>query len=91
MLVFALAFFFSVVLAGAYSPAIASLAGLLAYSALVGLPWLKRYPALDLFEILHGTTRGEASLPWMALGLYALMALSLLGAAGALTARSDAG
>ena len=89
MLVFALAFFFSVVLPGAYSPVIASLAGLLAYSAVVELPWFKRHPALDLFEIMHGSSRGEASLPWVSLGLYALMALSLVFAAGAIVARRD--
>jgi ABC-2 type transport system permease protein len=92
-LVFALAFFFSVVLPGAYSPAIASLAGLLAYSALVDLPWFKHYPALDLFEIMHGaqlsTTQGEASLPLLSLALYALMAFSLVCAAGAIVARRD--
>jgi hypothetical protein len=93
MLVFALAFFFSVVSTGAYSPAIATLAALLGYSAFVDLPWFKRYPALDLFEVMHGTllstSQAEASLPWLSLGLYALMAFSLIFAAGAIVARSD--
>jgi ABC-2 type transport system permease protein len=76
-----------VILPGAYSPAIASLAGLFAYSALVDLPWFKHHPALHLFEIMHG--QGEAPLPLLSLGLYALMAFSLICAAGAIVARRD--
>jgi ABC-2 type transport system permease protein len=100
MVVFALAFFLSVVLPGAYSPAIASIAGLLAYSVAADLPWLKRYPALDLLGTMHGAQLSTSqdheslsafatSLPWLALGLYALVALCLIGAAGAIMKRRD--
>jgi hypothetical protein len=100
MLVFALTFFFSTVLPGAYSPAIASIAGLLLSSALAGLPLAKQYPALDLFQTMRDAQlsifRGDASLasvatrlPWLALGLYALVALGLVLAASRMIARRD--
>jgi hypothetical protein len=100
MLVFALTFFFSTVLPGAYSPAIASIAGLLLYSALAGLPLAKQYSALDLFQTMRDAQlsifRGDASLasvatrlPWLALGLYALVALGLVLAASRIIARRD--
>ncbi|HUB88294.1 MAG TPA: hypothetical protein VMA74_01050 [Dyella sp.] len=100
MVIFAMALFFSVVLPGAYSAAIASVAALLAYSILADLPPLARYPALDLIETMHGAqllaSRREVSLaallaplPWLALGLYALVALCLVGAAGAIMAGKD--
>lgn len=99
-LMFALAFFFSAVLPGAYSPAIASIAGLLSYSALAGLPPLKQHPALDLFQTIHGArlliVQGATSLltfadplPWLALGGYALVAVGLICAAGSITVRRD--
>lgn len=100
MVIFAMAFFFSTVLPGAYSPAIASVAGLLAYSILAELPSLARYPALDVMKTMHGAplslSQGEVSpavfaapLPWLALSLYALAALCLVGAAGVVMARRD--
>ncbi|GLQ99432.1 hypothetical protein [Dyella mobilis] len=99
MLVFAMAFFFSCVLPGAYSPAVASVAGLLAYSVLADLSWLARFPALDLFGTMHGAQLSvqaaptlasfAAPLPWLALGLYAGIALGLIGAAGSVVARRD--
>lgn len=100
MVIFALTFFFSTVLSGAYSPAIASVAGLIACSILARLPLLERHPAFDLLETMHGaqvsTTHGEASLaafaaplPWLSLILYALVALCLTGAAGSIMARRD--
>jgi ABC-2 type transport system permease protein len=48
MVIFALTFFFSAVLSGAYSPAIASVAGLVACSVLAELPLLEGHPAFDL-------------------------------------------
>lgn len=100
MVIFAMAFFFSVVLSGAYSPVIASVAGLLTYSALAKLPLLEQYPTLDLLGTMHGTrlsiSQGDASLaafaaplPWLSLGLYALVALCLVCAAGSIMARRD--
>lgn len=100
MVVYALAFFFSIILPGSYSPAIASVAALSIYSVLADLPVLERHPALDLIDTMHGarlsTFHGEGSLaalvtplPWMALGLYALVTLGLVGTAGAITARRD--
>lgn len=100
MVVFALAFFFSIVLPGAYSPAIASVAALSIYSVIADLPLLERHPALDLIDTMHGvqlsTFQGEISLatlaaplPWLSLGLYALVTLGLIGAAGAIMARKD--
>jgi ABC-2 type transport system permease protein len=100
VMVFAIAFFFSVVLAGAYSPAIASIAGLLVYSVLADLPALERYPALDLMDTMHGAQLAVSQdapslanfanpLPWLALGLYALVALCLIAAAGIIIARRD--
>ena len=98
--VFALAFLFSIVLPGAYTPSIASVAALYLYSILADLPLLERYPALDLMSTRHGAQlsifHGEASstallspLPWQTLALYALIALCLMGAAGAIMARRD--
>lgn len=100
MVVFALAFFFSIVLPGAYSPAIASVVALSIYSVLADLPPLGHHPALDLIDTMHGvqlaTFQGGVSLaalvaplPWQALGLYALVTLGLLGTAGAVMARRD--
>jgi ABC-2 type transport system permease protein len=100
MLMFALAFFFSAVLPGAYSPAIASIAGLLVYSVLAGLPLVKQFPAIDLFQTMRGAQlsilHGEASLatfaaplPWLALGLYALVTLGLVSAACSIIAHRD--
>lgn len=100
IVVYALAFFFSIILPGGYSPAIASVAALSIYSVLADLPLLARYPALDLIDTMHGmqlsTFHGEGSLaalvtqlPWMALGLYALVTLGLVGMAGAIMARRD--
>lgn len=100
MVIFAMSFFFSVVLPGSYSPAIASVAGLLAYSALADLPLLERYPALDLLKTMHGEQlsyiQDRASLasfaiplPWLSLGLYALVALCLVWAAGSIMAHRD--
>ena len=100
MLMFALAFFFSAVLPGAYSPAIVSIAGLVLYSMLGRLPLVKQHPAVDLFETMRGAQlsilHGEASLatfaaplPWLALGLYALVTLGLVSAACSIIARRD--
>lgn len=100
MVIFALTFFFSAVFSGAYSSVIASVAGLIACSVLADLPLLERHPAFNLLETMHGaqlsTIHGEASLaafaaplPWLSLGLYALVALCLVGAAGSITARRD--
>jgi ABC-2 type transport system permease protein len=100
MVIFALTFFFSAVLSGAYSPAIASVAGLITCSVLAKLPLLERYSAFDLLETMHGaqlsSTHSEASLvtfaallPWRSLGLYALVALCLVGVAGSIMARRD--
>jgi ABC-type transport system involved in multi-copper enzyme maturation permease subunit len=100
MVIFAMSFFFSVVLPGSYSPAIASVAGLLACSALAHLPMLERYPPLDLLKTMHGeqlsNIQGDASLasfavplPWLSLGLYALVALCLMWAAGRVMAHRD--
>lgn len=100
MVIFALTFFFSSVLSGAYSPAIASVAGLIACSVLAELPLLQGHPALDFLGTMHGaqlsTVHGETSLtafasplPWLSLGLYALVALCLIGVAGGITARRD--
>jgi ABC-2 type transport system permease protein len=100
MLMFALAFFFSAVLPGAYSPAIASIAVLFLYSVLGGLPLVKQYPALDLFQTMRGAQlsvlHGDASLltfaaplPWLALGLYALVTVALAAAACSIIARRD--
>lgn len=98
--IFALAFFFSNVLPGTYSPAIASIAGLLACSILADLPPLEHYPVLDPVETMYGAqlsfSQGNPSLtiflaplPWPALGLYALVALCLVGAAGLVMVRRD--
>jgi len=100
MVIFALTFFFSVVLSGAYSPAIASVAGLIACPVLAELPLLQGHPAFDLLETMHGAqlsivhdetslTAFAAPLPWLSLGLYALVALCLVGVAGGITARRD--
>ena len=100
MVIFALAFFFSAVFTGAYSPVIASVAGLIACPVLADLPLLERHPAFNMLETMHGaqlsTVHGETSLaafaaplPWLSLGLYALVALCLIGAAGSITARRD--
>jgi ABC-2 type transport system permease protein len=100
MVVFAMAFFFSVVLPGAYSPAIASVAAVLACSVLAELPLSERYPVIDLLKTMRGAQlsafQGEASpivfsasLPWLSLGLYALLALCLIWAAGSIVARKD--
>ncbi|GFZ93053.1 hypothetical protein [Dyella caseinilytica] len=100
MVVFALTFFFSVVLPGAYSPAIASVAGLTACSMVARLPLFEHQPAFNLLETMHGerlsTIHGGASLatiaaplPWLPLGVYALVALCLVGAASAVMARRD--
>jgi len=100
MLIFALAFFFSAVLPGAYSPAIASIAGLLLCSALAGLPQVKQYPALDLFQTIRGAQLSllhsepslhtfAAPLPWLALGVYALVAIGLVFAACSITVTRD--
>ena len=100
MVIFALTFFFSAVLSGAYSPAIASVAGLIACSVLAELPLLEGHPTFDLLGTMHGaqlsTIHGEISLaafaaplPWPSLGLYALVALCLVGVAGGITARRD--
>jgi hypothetical protein len=100
MVIFAMSFFFSVVLPGSYSPAIASVAGLLAYSALADLPLLERYPPLDLLKTMHGeqlsNIQGKASLasfavplPWLSLSLYALVALCIVWAAGSTMAHRD--
>lgn len=100
MVIFALTFFFSTVLAGAYSPAIASVAAVVACSMSAGLPLFERFPVLDLIDTMHGTqlllSPGNASLgafvvplPWLSLGLYALLALCLTGVAGVITARRD--
>jgi ABC-2 type transport system permease protein len=89
-----------VVLPGAYSPAIASVAGLLACSTLADLPPLAHHRALHLIETMHGAqllvSQHEltlvallAPLPWLALGLYALVALGLTGAAGVIVAGRD--
>ncbi|OOG56320.1 hypothetical protein [Rhodanobacter sp. C03] len=100
MVIFALTFFFSVVLPGAYSPAIASVAGLIVCSVLAKLPPFQGHSAFDLLETIHGaqlsTVHGETSLaafavplPWLSLGLYTLVALCLVGAAGSITAQRD--
>lgn len=91
MCIYALAFFFSAVLPGAYSPAIASIAGLLLYSVLGGLPLLKPYPALDLFQTMRGAQLATfaSPFPWLALGLYALVTLGLVAAACSIIARRD--
>ncbi|MDE3211106.1 MAG: hypothetical protein KGM46_10215 [Pseudomonadota bacterium] len=100
MAIFALAFFFSAVLSGAYSPAIASVAGLIACSVFAELPLLEGHPAFDLLGTMHGArlsaAHGAASLaafaaplPWPSLGLYAAVALCLVGVAGGITARRD--
>lgn len=100
MVIFAMTLFFSVVLPGAYSPAIASVAGLLACSTLADLPPLAHHRALHLIETMHGAqllvSQHEltlvallAPLPWLALGLYALVALGLTGAAGVIVAGRD--
>lgn len=102
MAIFALTFFFSAVLSGAYSPAIASVSGLIACSVLASLPRLERHPTFDLLETMHGAqlsvAHGAASLaafaaplPWLSLGLYALVALCLVGVAGSITAHRDFG
>lgn len=102
MVIFALTFFFSAVLSGAYSPAIASVAGLFACSVVAKLPLFERHPAFDLLEIMHGaqlsTAHGAASLtafaaplPWLSLCLYALVALGLVWTAGGIVARRDFG
>lgn len=100
MVIFALTFFFSAVLSGAYSPVIASVAGLIACSVLADLPLLERHPAFDLLETMHGAQLSSvhggtslaafaAPLPWLSLGLYVLVALCLAGAAGSITTRRD--
>lgn len=100
MVIFALTLFFSTVLSGAYSPAIASVAGLVACSVIAELPLFERDPALNLIDTMHGAqlsiSQGEVSLaafvaplPWLELGFYALVALCLVGAAGAIMARRD--
>lgn len=100
MVIFALAFFFSAVLPGAYSPAIASVAGLVACSVIAELPSFERHPVLNLLGTMHGlqlaTTRDvdslasfAAPLPWLSLGLYVLVALGLVGMAGGITAHRD--
>lgn len=98
--IFALTFFFSTVLSGAYSPAIASVTTLIVGSVLAELPLLEGHPAFDLLGTMHGAPlsidHGEISLaafaaplPWLSLGLYALVALCLAGVAGGITARRD--
>jgi len=100
IVVFALAFFFSTVLSGAYSPAIASITGLVACSTVAELPLFERHPAFDLLGTMHGAWLSNsggvvslasfaAPLPWLSLGLYGLLALCLVGAAGGITARRD--
>jgi len=100
MLVFALTFFFSVVLPGAYSPAIASVAGLMACSVAAGLPLFEHHAVFDVLQTMHGAQLSAmdggtalatiaAPLPWLRLGLYALVALCLVGTAGAIVARRD--
>ncbi len=100
MVIFALTFFFSAVFSGAYSPAIASVAGVLLFSVLAKLPLFELLTAFDLLETVHGaqlsSVHGETSLgafvaplPWFSLGLYALMALCLIGAAGSITTHRD--
>ena len=100
IVIFALTFFFSAVFPGAYSPVIASVAGLIACPVLADLPLLARHPAFNLVETMHGaqlsTAHGATSLaafaaplPWLSLGLYALVTLCLAGAAGSITARRD--
>lgn len=100
MVIFALTLFFSSIMSGAYSPAIASVACLIACSVLAELPLLEGHPAFDLLGTMHGaqisTVHGETSLaafaaplPWLSLGLYALVALCLIGVAGGITARRD--
>ena len=79
---------------------IASIAGLIACPVLADLPLLAHHPAFNLLETMHGaqlsTVHGATSLtafaaplPWLSLGLYALVALCLVGAAGSITARQD--
>ncbi|HUA78925.1 MAG TPA: hypothetical protein VL997_01030 [Dyella sp.] len=100
IVVFAMSFLFSVILPGTYSPAIASVAGVLACSAIAELPPLERYPALDVIETMRGAqlsiTQSAASpilsaapLPWLSLGLYALVALGLVWVAGTIVVRRD--
>lgn len=100
IVIFSMSFFFSVVLQGSYAPAIASIAGLLAYSALAHLPLLERYPLLDLLKTMRGEQLSSievqaplasfsAPLPWLSLGVYALVALCLVWAAGRVMARRD--
>ena len=97
--IFALTLFFSAVMSGAYSPVIASVAGLAVCSVVADLPLFERYPTLNLIGTMHGAqlfiSQGEslaavvAPLPWLSLGAYALVALCLIVAAGAIMARRD--
>lgn len=89
--VFAMSFFFSAVLPGAYSPAIATVAGVLMCSVLAELPLLERYPSLDVVRTMRGAplTNVAAPLPWLSLCIYALVALCLVSAAGSIVARRD--
>lgn len=86
-------------MSGAYSPVIASVAGLVVCSVVADLPLFERYPTLNLIGTMHGAqlliSQGEslaavvAPLPWLSLGAYALVALCLIVAAGAIMARRD--
>ena len=100
MVIFALTFFFSAVFSGAYSPVIASVAGVFVCSVLAELPLFEGHPTFDLLGTMHGaqlsTVHGETSLaafaaplPWFSLGLYALVVLCLVGATGSITTRWD--
>lgn len=100
MVIFALTLFFSAVMSGAYSPAIASVTGLVVCSVVADLPLFERHPAFDLIGTMHGAqlliSQGDVSLaavvaplPWLSLGAYALVALCLIVAAGAIMARRD--
>jgi hypothetical protein len=73
---------------------------LLLCSALAGLPQVKQYPMLDLFQTIRGAqlplAHGEpalltfaAPLPWLALGFYALVAIGLVFAACSITVNRD--
>ena len=100
MVIYALTFYFSSIMPGAYSPAIGTLAALAACSILAGLPALEGHPAFDLLGTMRGVplpiaTSGTSTailsvpMPWLSLGLYALVALGLFWAAGRALAHRD--
>jgi ABC-2 type transport system permease protein len=97
---FAVSLFFSALMPGAYVPMVASVVATLLYSVIADLPALERFESASLIDVMQRTdtlsrtdgiyaTPAWASLPWLSLAVFGVVACGLVWAACGVANRWD--